>query len=352
MGLANAKVVDLYCGAGGLTHGLEQAGLNVVEGVDVDELCRYPYETNTHARFVGKDVRDYGVTDLESAWDGAEIRILVGCAPCQPFSTYARGSRPRKQGHRWELIDHFAELVELTLPDVVSMENVPPLARTETFRSFVQRLEDAGYRVADPIVDCRQYGAPQSRRRLLVLASKHGNASLAPASHPRDDDWENVASTIEHLPTLDAGEVDPHDPLHRSSRLSERNLARIQASKPGGTWRDWPRTLVSPCHRRASGKTYPSIYGRMEWDRPAPTITGQCFGYGNGRFGHPEQDRAVSLREAALLQTFPETFDFFPPDEPFPGMAPVGRMIGNAVPPLLGTVLGESIARHIAADVL
>ena len=292
--LAGAKVVDLYCGAGGLTYGLERAGLDVVAGVDVDELCRYPYETNTKAEFVARDVRDYGKEDLASAWDGAEIRILVGCAPCQPFSTYVRGSRPRKQGRRWELIEHFAALVELTRPDIVSMENLPPLARTDAFHSFVRRLEDVGYEAENPIVDCRHYGAPQTRRRLLLLASKHGRADFSPATHHDPDTWRDVASTIGRLPTLEAGEVDSQGPLHRSSRLSDRNLARIRASKPGGTWRAWPQALVSPCHRRQSGKSYPAIYGRMEWDRPAPTITGQCFGYGNGRFGHPEQDRAFA----------------------------------------------------------
>ena len=344
-----AKVVDLFCGAGGLTCGLERAGLNVVEGIDVDGRCRYAYETNTRARFIAKDIRDYGVDDVRSAWAEAEIRILVGCAPCQPFSTYAQGIVPHTYESRWGLIERFATLIDRTRPDVVSMENVPPLARTRTFRSFVRGLESAGYEVAHGVTDCRTYGAPQARRRLVFLASRLGPIELAAPSHPDSATWADVRSTIGHLPALRAGEVDPDDRLHRSSRLSARNLARIRASTPGGTWRDWPASLVSPCHRRATGRTYPSVYGRMEWNRPAPTITGQCFGFGNGRFGHPEQDRALTLREAALLQTFPEDFEFFGLDAPFPGMEPVGRMIGNAVPPVLGRVIGESIIRHLDA---
>ena len=350
--MSEEKVIDLFCGAGGLTYGLEQAGLSVVEGVDLDERCRYPYEANTEARFVAKDVRHYGAEELRSAWDGADVRILVGCAPCQRFSTYARGcAAPSEYRSRWDLIDRFVTLVEETIPDIVSMENVPPLARTRVFRSFVDRLKAVGYNVDSEVADCRTYGAPQTRRRLVLLASRLGSIKLVPPSHADFSTWKDVQSAIGHLPRLRAGETHPDDPLHRSSRLSTLNHKRIQASKPGGTWRDWPDFLVSPCHRRGSGKTYPSVYGRMEWNQPGPTVTGQCFGYGNGRFGHPEQDRALSLREAALLQTFPQGFDFFAPNGPFPGMDAVGRMIGNAVPPLLGHVIGDSIAQHAEAHV-
>ena len=346
--MSQGKVIDLFCGAGGLTHGLKEAGLTVAEGVDVDERYRYPYETNTEARFVAKDVQDYSAENLQSGWGNAKFRILVGCAPCQPFSTYARGSTTLPRcGPQWGLITRFATLVEETCPDIISMENVPPLARTRVWESFVCRLRDVGYEVDYRVADCRMYGAPQTRRRMVLLASRLGPIALIPPSHPDSSTWTDVFSTIGHLPRVAAGEVDSDDPLHRSSRLSAKNLARIRASKPGGSWRDWPPSLVSPCHRRATGKTYPSVYGRMEWDQPGPTITGQCFGYGNGRFGHPEQDRALTLREAALLQTFPQGFDFFPGDKLFPGMATVGRMIGNAVPPLLGRVIGESIVRHV-----
>ena len=347
-----AKVIDLFCGAGGLTVGLEQAGLTVVEGVDIDERCRYPYVENTAARFVTKDLENYQAKDLENAWGRSQFRILVGCAPCQPFSTYARGNGSRGEyGSRWKLIERFATLVEETLPDVVSMENVAPFARTDVYRSLLVRLGEAGYEVNDNVADCRTYGAPQMRRRLVLLASRLGRIDLVESSHPNLESWANVRSAIGHLPALRAGEVHANDQLHRCSRLSSQNLVRIRVSKPGGTWRDWPTSLLSPCHARESGKTYPSVYGRMEWSRPSPTITGQCFGFGNGRFGHPEQDRALSLREAALLQTFPESFEFFSADTPFPGMATIGKMIGNAVPPLLGRVIGRSIVRHLESAV-
>ena len=346
-----AKVIDLFCGAGGLTYGLELAGLKVVEGVDVDALCQHPYETNTNARFVLKSVIDYAGDDAEAAWSGAKHRVLVGCAPCQPFSTYTQGTRG-KHRRKWVLLNRFAELVHETTPDIVSMENVTLLQQTEAFRQFVKHLEQLQYQVTHQIVDCRTYGAPQMRKRLVLLASRHGPISVLPASHEDPSDWRDVASAIAHLPRLSAGAVDDKDPLHRASRLSHINTQRIRASIPGGSWRDWPRHLVADCHRRSTGKSYPGVYGRMEWGKPAPTITGQCFGYGSGRFGHPDQDRALTLREAAILQTFPADYEFTCSDRPFPGMKVVGRMIGNAVPPLLGHVIGNSILGHLSEHAL
>lgn len=340
------RAIDLFCGAGGLTYGLQEAGVNVVEGVDIDEYCRHPFEKNTEANFVCKDVRKYNAAEAEAAWAGAGIRVLVGCAPCQPFSTYTQGPRGSHK-QRWVMLRRFAELIEETSPDIVSMENVTPLEGTAMFRQFVRKLLGAGYEVEYGSVDCRHYGAAQTRRRLVLMASRLGEIALKKPTHPHENDWTTVRETIGGLPPLGAGGVDPVDNLHRTSRLSELNMRRIQASTPGGTWRDWPRELIADCHLKESGKTYPGVYGRMEWDKPSPTITGQCFGFGNGRFGHPVQDRALSLREAALLQTFPAEYEFASSDGPFPGMKNVGRMIGNAVPPLLGRVIGESILEHL-----
>jgi DNA (cytosine-5)-methyltransferase 1 len=147
------------------------------------------------------------------------------------------------------------------------------------------------------------------------------------------------------MPVLAAGARDPDDSLHMASGLADINLRRIQSSKPGGTWRDWDSDLVAACHRLKTGKTFPSVYGRMNWDEASPTITTQFFGFGNGRFGHPEQDRALSLREGALLQTFPPKYGFVPPGEET-YFKTVGRLIGNAVPVRLGQVVAQSLVRH------
>ena len=337
--------VDLFCGAGGLTAGLEQAGISVVEGIDIDDACSFPYEYNTSAKFILKEVTQYSYQELNAAMASAEIRVLVGCAPCQPFSTYTQGNseKPKK---KWGLLEHFCDLIDGSRPDIVSMENVWPLTRHEIFKHFSERLSDAGYYYTYKEVDCRLYGIPQRRRRLVLLASLLGPIDLVEPTHLDTKNWATVRSTISNLPPIKAGEKDAQDPLHVSSSLSPLNLKRMRASVPGGSWRNWPNELVASCHKRDTGSTYPGVYGRMEWDAPSPTITGQCFGFGNGRFGHPQQDRAISLREAALLQTFPRSYLFVPEGKPV-HMTSVGRMIGNAVPPKLGQIIGKSILHHI-----
>lgn len=345
MSVSSIVAVDLFCGAGGLTYGLESAGIAVTEGVDVDPQCQHPYEANTSAQFVLRNARDYAAKDLLCAWAGAETRVLVGCAPCQPFSTYTQGPRASYRV-KWVLLNKFADLVVETKPEIVSMENVTPLQRTDTFRKFVRRLERDGYHVSHSLVDCREYGAPQMRRRLVLLASRFGPISLVEPTHTVESEWATVRDAIGELAPIEAGGASSTDTLHRASSLSPLNMKRMKASKPGGTWKDWPASLVAECHKKKSGETYPGVYGRMEWDKPSPTITGQSFGFGNGRFGHPEQDRALSLREAALLQTFPLDYEFTPVDE-IPSIKGVGRMIGNSVPPLLGEVIGRSIVCHL-----
>ena len=149
------------------------------------------------------------------------------------------------------------------------------------------------------------------------------------------------------MPQLSAGEIDRRDFLHRASRLSAVNLDRIRFSTPGGTWRDWPEQLVTDCHKQPSGKGYASVYGRMTWDEPAPTMTTQFYGFGNGRFGHPEQDRAISLREGAILQSFPPCYKFVEPGN-LVNFKTVGRLIGNAVPVELARAIARAIKRHLS----
>ena len=181
-----------------------------------------------------------------------------------------------------------------------------------------------------------------------MLASRLGPIELIDPKHLR---WRNytVKEAIGDLPVLEAGEIDKKDPLHHASSLSALNLERIRASRPGGSWRDWDANLVADCHKRASGKTYPSVYGRMCWNEPAPTITTQFYGFGNGRFGHPEQDRAISLREGAILQSFPKSYKFKAPGEPI-YIKTIGRLIGNAVPVKLGKAIGKSFIKHVKAN--
>lgn len=331
--------VDLFCGAGGLTHGLQAGGVSVVSGVDSDEACRWPYKANNPgAEFHARDVADLAAAELTTWFGGAALRVLAGCAPCQPFSSYTR--RYGASRDRWGLLNHFARLVEGTRPDVVTMENVPAVTRHGVFMNFVNRLQHCGYEVWYDVVNCADYGLPQRRRRTVILASLVGPLRLP---EPRPGASATVRSAIAGLPPIGHGEQDDSDPLHVASRLSSLNLRRIQQSRPGGTWHDWPEDLVADCHRKVTGTTYQSVYGRMTWDAPAPTLTTQFYGYGNGRFGHPEQDRGLSLREGAILQGFPSSYTFVRPDGD-PRFKTLGRLIGNAVPYHLGYQIGRAIS--------
>lgn len=338
--------VDLFCGAGGLTHGLLQSGISVRLGIDLDDDCKHPYEANNSgAKFLLKDVSAVNPSSIKEAWKGAEFRVLAGCAPCQPFSTYTQGQDWR-QKDQWHLLRAFASLVCKCLPDIVTMENVPSLAKHLVFSEFKAVLEDHGYSIAWDVLDCREFGIPQSRKRLVLIGSRLGNPELPKPTHLRPKKWRTVRQAIGRLPRISAGKTHASDNLHVSSRLTPVNLQRIKASKPGGTWRDWPTNLVAACHARDSGSTYPGVYGRMTWDDPSPTITGQCYGFGNGRFGHPTQARALSLREAAILQSFPSNYSFVPDDQTVE-IGNVGQLIGNAVPPRLAKVVGAAIIKHV-----
>lgn len=340
--------VDLFCGAGGLTYGLRKAGIPVVAGVDLDSACRFPYEKNNRgAAFIGKDISTLSAEDLEKLYGTSKIRVLAGCAPCQPFSSYAQ--RYDTEGTpRWALLREFARLVRETLPDVVTMENVPAVVRHSVFEDLAKALEGCDYHVWFDVVDAADFGLPQRRRRAVLIASRLGPVTPLTAEASSTEKRRTVRDAIKKMPRLQAGLANKKDPLHSAAGLSKTNLRRIQASRAGGTWRDWPKSLVAACHQREKGKTYPGVYGRMEWDKAAPTLTTQFFGFGSGRFGHPSQDRALSLREGAVLQGFPKTYSFVQPGHDV-HFKVLGRLIGNAVPVDLARAIGKYIRQHIEA---
>ncbi|MDY0096501.1 MAG: DNA cytosine methyltransferase [Candidatus Vecturithrix sp.] len=335
--------VDLFCGAGGLTCGLEKSGIAVKLGRDIDPACEYPYTANNKADFLLKSVDDVKASELLAAYNGSDLKLLAGCAPCQTFSSY--NQKADSSDKRWWLLLQFARLIKETEPELVTMENVPGLMDQDVFREFVEDLEEINYYIDYKVVNCAEYGLPQQRNRLVLLASQLGPIKLlSPKEFERKA--KTVKEAIGNLPAIEAGAIDPEDPLHQSSSLSETNYQRILVSTPGGTWRDWPEELVADCHKKKSGITYPSVYGRMSWNEPSPTITTQFFGFGNGRFGHPEQNRAISLREGAILQSFPKKYKFTAPGEPIYKKV-LGRLIGNAVPVKLGELIGKSILKHV-----
>ena len=343
------QVVDLFCGVGGLSCGLQQAGLDVVAGFDLDETCRYTYEINNHIPFHQQNIRDMTGDEILNCYAPNVTQVLVGCAPCQPFSQMSikRGEQTIRGDEKYNLLLEFSRMIQRVQPTVISMENVPKIRKTDIFQEFLAILEAEGYSTdGGDVVYCPDYGIPQNRHRFVLLASRLGEIHLISPTHNRQD--ITIRPFIENLPPVAAGEVCANDPMHRSANLSDKNLKRIQASVPGGTWKDWPEELRCECHKKDTGKTYTSVYGRMRWDAIGPTMTTQFTCYGTGRYGHPVQDRALTLREGALLQTFPNNYDFINPAIQF-CMRDIARHIGNAVPVRLGEVIGISILQHLAA---
>ncbi len=346
--MENCSVVDVFCGVGGLTHGFILEDIQVVAGIDADESCEYAYNVNNDgAYFIHKKIESVTDQEILALYPEEHVKILVGCAPCQPYSNYTKKSRDKAT--KWKLLSKFADLICEVEPDIVSMENVPDLInfkQGQVYDAFKIKLEKKRYHVTSyPEIYCPDYGIPQYRNRLVLFASKYGKIEILPKTH-LPDMYKTVQETIGGLEPLEAGQVSKNDPLHRSSRLSDLNLRRIQASRPGGTWRDWPADIVAECHKKKSGKGYRSVYGRMSWELPSPTITTQFYGFGNGRFGHPEQDRGLSLREGALLQTFPTDYKFIAPADSYSTRI-IGRFIGNAVPVELGRIIAKSIKQHL-----
>ncbi len=336
------KAIDLFCGAGGLTLGLRRAGWEVVAGIDVDGAVAETYRRNNPgSRFIHSDLRrmdDDTVRGLARTVPRGEL-LLAGCAPCQPFS---KQRRPQGLGNRSDavLLGEFERLVAALRPAVVLMENVPGIASVPGFsalRRFRKTLTDLGYGCDHRVLNARDFGVPQHRRRYALLAATSGPSRLPePARGGDAADILSVRRAIERFPRIEAGETHSGIPNHSAAGLSPLNLARIRATpRDGGSRRDWPENvkLRLDCHR-PEGVGFSDVYGRMWWDRVAPTLTSRCNSLSNGRFGHPEQDRAVSLREAAALQTFPDDYEFMGTKN---GIA---RWIGNAVPVSFAEALG------------
>ena len=325
-----------------------QGGIKVVAGIDLDDQAEYAFTTNNPgAQFYCWDVSKKNYTSISRLFPKGKVRLLAGCAPCQPFSKLTQ----RIERHNsWNLLNNFGRYIVGIEPELVAMENVPELANRgrEVFDRFIRTLTKHGYFVDWSIVNCEEYGIPQFRRRLVLLASKLGPLSVPSGTRRTPKTWRTVRDTIGSLPRLTSGEEDPDDQLHVAPCLSELNLRRIRATpRDGGTRHSWPDELVLACHKKPSGRSYCSIYGRMWWDRPSPTMTTLCTGIGNGRFGHPAQHRSITLREASLLQSFPRSYRFWPKEEKLNRDA-VSRMVGNAVPPKLAKALGRAILEHVA----
>lgn len=345
------SVYDFFSGCGGASCGFRAAGMEISFALDHNADAKASFEANfPDAHFESEDIRDASVEWIRRRMHSERPSpvLFAGCAPCQPF-TKQNTRRPEPDNdERVSLLDDFARLVVGCRPDLVFVENVPGLQKLDSdsqpFGGFLSRLDAAGYKVDYRAVRLAKYGIPQSRRRLVLVASRHGVIHLPDETHgpgTPNQRYATVRDWISHLPPIRAGEEHEEVPNHVAANLSARNLERVKATPEGGGHRNWPDHLRLECHKDFSG--YTDVYGRMSWDAPASGLTTRCVSYSNGRFGHPEQDRAISIREAACLQTFPEDFVFEG------GVTSMARQIGNAVPVRLATLMGAQFLEHLKA---
>jgi DNA (cytosine-5)-methyltransferase 1 len=334
------RVFDFFSGCGGTSCGFQTAGLDIVWALDIDADSAATFRQNfPKSEFLQADIRSVDPIVLEPLMNRSDSPIVFsGCAPCQPFSrqnNHKKGLDPRRS-----LLSEFARFISHWLPDYVFVENVPGLQKIDGsrghFSDFLNLLNHLGYRSDFGVVPALWFGVPQTRERLILLASKHSTIKLPQPTHgPGSLPFSTVRNWLNGLPALRAGERNANDPDHQAASLSELNLKRIGATPEGGGRESWPSELWLDCHRNHKGHS--DVYGRMRWDRPASGLTTRCISYSNGRFGHPQQMRAISVREAGCLQTFPRTFRWQGT------LSSKARQIGNAVPPLMARRVAEAI---------
>ncbi len=342
------KAIDLFCGAGGVTRGLLDAGIDVIAGFDIDISLKKVYEENNirqngiKVQYFDKKVESITKKDIYNLVGSKTARktnkekfLLAGCAPCQPFSLKNK-NRHDKTDHRRTLITYFADLVKETKPDFVFMENVAGLPRLEpdNLKYFTDILYEEGFSWKTKIVNALHYGVPQNRKRFVLLASKKNKVQIPEGEYDGiAKAYRTIGDTIQKLDPINAGEMHPAIPNHRASNLSPINKERIQYNNR----LEWPEYLWLECHKKIlNTKGHTDSYGRLHWNKPAPTLTTKFFSFSNGRYGHPEQDRALSLREGALLQSFPENYIFYGES-----IQSIAKQIGNAVPPKMATCFGK-----------
>lgn len=349
----SGTLIDLFAGCGGGSLGFREAGLRAVAAVELDRDAAQAYEANVGIRPLTKDIRRVAGDDLLGAagLHRGECTLLFGCPPCQSFTDLRRGSlSSRRDRARNSLLREYLRLAADVLARHIAFENVPGMLSPRwrpRFDELLEGLADLGYEYVWDVLDAADFGVPQRRRRLLVVASRVAEPVLPvpthgdPAASGRSP-WVTVREAIETLLPLGSGEVDPEDAYHRARRHSPLALRRLRAIPEGGARTDLPEDLQLACHKDHSG--HYDIYGRMWWDRPAPTLTSGCTNVTRGRFAHPAQDRAITLREAMELQTFPSSAVLRG------SLDEMALQVGNAVPPLFAKRVGQAVVAMEASS--
>ena len=334
------KAIDFFCGAGGLTRGLLDAKISVVAGVDNDNRIRKTYESNNKpSRFIASDIKDVDIDALREELDicPKEPTLYAACTPCQPFSTLNTMHAVDK---RKSLLLDFATIVEQAPPDYIIVENVPGLSNAvgkDIYESFKKTLKKHGFRIDAEMLDAKEFGVPQTRKRFILVASRHGHPRLPnPTTKER---FKTVRDSIRKFPAIAHGQCSDSYKNHLARELRPHHLRIVEAVPVnGGSRKDVADTsILLKCHQKNPG-AHKDVFGRMSWDLPAPTLTCRCTDVYCGRFIHPAQHRGISLREAAALQTFDDQYEFFGDS-----ILEQARQIGNAVPVSLAKLLGDNI---------
>ena len=339
------KAVDFFCGAGGLTYGLRSSGIQVIAGIDNNSSCQATFEKNNpNTIFFKRDISTYRPIDLLSdlkIQKKDDNMVFAACAPCQ-FWTQMHTNKSKSEKTK-DLILEFKYFVEYFKPGFVFMENVPGILSKKPITTFIHTLKKMKYHVADKIVDMSLYGIPQRRKRFTLLASRVSKISF-PKPKETQVTVKHVLGEQNGFPPIKAGTKDTTAFLHTTACLSEKNIQRLKMTKKdGGDRTIWMtrKNFQLPCYIRKE-KAFPDTYARMRWNQPSPTITTRFTSISNGRFAHPVEHRGISLREGAVLQTFPKQYHFIEAN-----MSAMAKMIGNAVPPKFAEIMGNQIIQSI-----
>ena len=335
------QAIDLFSGAGGLSQGLKQAEFQVIGAVEFVENFAKSYELNhPKTKMYNVDIRELDPIMLKKnlGLRKGQLDLLAGCPPCQGFSTIGTRNKGNKNDPRNELVFQITRFVEVLMPKTIMMENVPALIKDIRMNKLVKDLETLGYIIDKKVLNTADFGMPQSRRRMILLASRKKGLSI----DSQNQNLEDVVTVRNAIGNLEKAE-ESKDWLHNSLvNYKEKTIKIIKAiPKNGGSRTDLPIELQLNCHKKITG--FKDVYGRMNWDRPSPTITGGCTSASKGRFIHPEEDRAITLREAALLQSFPRDYKFYSSSS----KQEIATMIGNALPPKFIEYHAKGIVKHI-----
>lgn len=343
------KAVDFFCSGGGMSYGMQKAGINILAGIDFDESCKSTYEHNIKgAKFIHADVFDLEEEELQNDLNLAkndDNLVLIGCSPCQFWSII--NTDKSKSAKSKSLLIEFKRFVQYFNPGYVVVENVPGVLRRKDesgLEDFIDWLDSNGYAVHHDVHNVMHYGVPQSRKRLTLIANRVDSKVLEPSK--AQGELKTVYDTIgEHngFPKIEAGHKDETAFMHTVAGLKQINLDRLSKTPcDGGTRLAYvDDDLLAPKCHKGKKDGFKDVYGRMWWDKPSPTITTKFFSISNGRFAHPEENRAISIREGAALQSFPLNYTI-----KASSIANAARMIGNAVPPKYAEAIGKALIQN------